>query len=57
MNVSKNVKMGADLAANKDYKAIIEAVGLKDKLKNIQMSFREENSREYRLGKSSCKKA
>ncbi len=33
MNVSKNVKMGADLAANKDYKAIIEAVGLKDKLK------------------------
>lgn len=32
MNVVKNVKMGADLAANKDYKAIIEAVGLKDKL-------------------------
>ncbi len=33
MNVEKNVKMGADLASNKDYKAIIEAVGLKDKLK------------------------
>ncbi len=33
MNVVKNVKMGADLAANKDYKAVIEAVGLKDKLK------------------------
>ena len=32
MNVSKNVKMGADLAANKDYLAVIEAVGLKDKL-------------------------
>ncbi len=32
MNVAKNVKMGADLAANKDYKSIIEAVGLKDKL-------------------------
>lgn len=32
MNVAKNVKMGADLAANKDYKAMIEAVGLKDKL-------------------------
>lgn len=31
MNVVKNVKMGADLAANKDYKAVIEAVGLKDK--------------------------
>lgn len=32
MNVAKNVKMGADLAANKDYKEVIEAVGLKDKL-------------------------
>ncbi len=32
MNVAKNVKMGADLAANKDYKSVIEAVGLKDKL-------------------------
>lgn len=32
MNVDKNVKMGADLANNKDYKNIIEAVGLKEKL-------------------------
>lgn len=32
MNVEKNVKMGADLAGNKDYKAIIEAVGLGGKL-------------------------
>lgn len=32
MNVDKNVKMGADLAGNKDYKEIIEAVGLKEKL-------------------------
>ena len=32
MNVAQNVKMGADLAANRDYKEIIEAVGLKDKL-------------------------
>lgn len=32
MNVDRNVKMGADLAANKEYKAIIEAVGLGDKL-------------------------
>lgn len=32
MNVVKNVRMGADLAANKEYKAVIEAVGLKDKL-------------------------
>lgn len=32
LSVDKNVKMGADLAGNKDYKAIIEAVGLGDKL-------------------------
>lgn len=33
LNVDKNVKMGADLAGNKDYVKIIEAVGLKEKLK------------------------
>lgn len=32
LNVDKNVKMGADLAGNKDYRAVIEAVGLGDKL-------------------------
>lgn len=32
LNVDKNVRMGADLAGNKDYKAIIKAVGLEDKL-------------------------
>lgn len=32
MNVAQNVRMGADLAANRDYKTIVEAVGLKDKL-------------------------
>ena len=32
MSVDKNVKMGADLAENKDYKTVIEAVGLKEKL-------------------------
>lgn len=32
MNVDKNVKMGADLVFNKDYKEIIEAVGLKKKI-------------------------
>lgn len=32
MSVDKNVKMGADLAGNKDYKNIIEAVGLGEKL-------------------------
>lgn len=32
MTVDKNVKMGADLAKNSDYRAVIEAVGLGDKL-------------------------
>ncbi len=32
MDVDKNVKMGADLAGNKDYKVVIEAVGLGEKL-------------------------
>ena len=32
MNVDKNVKMGADLAGNRDYKAVIKAVLLEDKL-------------------------
>lgn len=33
MTVEKNVRMGADLAKNGDYKEIIKAVGLGDKLK------------------------
>jgi len=32
LNVEKNVKMGADLAGNKDYRSILEAVGLGGKL-------------------------
>ncbi|MGF7145874.1 putative ABC transport system ATP-binding protein [Anaerotaenia torta] len=32
MDVDKNVKMGADLVGNKDYKAAIKAVGLGEKL-------------------------
>lgn len=33
LTVDKNVRMGADLALNKDYRNIIAAVGLEDKLK------------------------
>lgn len=33
LSVDKNVKMGADLAANKNYGEIIEKVGLSDKVK------------------------
>ena len=32
MNVGKNVQMGADLAVNSDYKAILKEVGLENKL-------------------------
>lgn len=32
LNVDKNVRMGADLAGNKEYRAVIKAVGLEDKL-------------------------
>lgn len=32
MNVGKNIKMGADLAVNSDYKAILKEVGLENKL-------------------------
>lgn len=32
MDIEKNVKMGADLAGNKNYKAVIDAVGLGEKL-------------------------
>ncbi len=32
MDVDKNVKMGADLSGGKDYKTVIEAVGLGEKL-------------------------
>ena len=33
LNVEKNVKMGADLVKNKDYRSLIEAVGLTGKMK------------------------
>lgn len=34
LSVDKNVRLGADLAGNKNYREIIEKVGLSDKLKN-----------------------
>lgn len=34
LSVDKNVRMGADLAGNKNYREIIEKVGLTDKLKS-----------------------
>lgn len=34
LTVDKNVKLGADLAGNRDYRSVIEALGLGDKLKS-----------------------
>lgn len=34
LSVENNVKLGAELASNKDYKEIISSVGLEEKLKN-----------------------
>ena len=49
LNVDKNVRMGADLISNKDYKDIIKAVGLDNKLDKYHMSYLEENNKEYLL--------
>ncbi len=38
LNVGKNVKMGADLAGNSDYRQIIEAVGLGEKINKYPSS-------------------
>lgn len=60
MSVDKNVKMGADLAGNKEYKTVIEAVGLGEKLINIPVSFPVESSKEsplrerWRKGQRCC---
>ena len=35
MNVDKNVKMGADLSGNKDYREVIEAVGVGDEAEKL----------------------
>lgn len=49
MDVDKNVKMGADLANNKDYKGVIEAVGLGENYINIRVNFQAANSRGFQL--------
>ena len=49
MSVDKNVKMGADLANNKDYKNVIRAVGSEKNYINIPANFRVANSKEYLL--------
>lgn len=48
MTVDKNVRMGADLAGNSDYREIIKAVGLEAKAAKYPSELSAANSREYR---------
>lgn len=47
MDVDGNVRMGADLADNRDYRAVIEAVGLGGSCINIPVSFPAASSRGF----------
>ena len=38
LSVEKNVKLGAELAGSKDYKKVLDAVGLGEKCTNIRMN-------------------
>ena len=56
LNVDKNVKMGADLAGNKDYKDIIKSVGLEDKMKKLPVELSGGEQQRVSIARALAKK-
>ena len=51
LNVDKNVRLGADLAGNKDYRRILDKVGLSNKLKSYPSELSGGEQQRVRLRK------
>ena len=56
LNVEKNVKMGADLANNKEINSFIEAVGLKEKSKKFPSEFSGGEQQRVAIARALAKK-